>query len=106
MSDEDIEYIEEDLRLFCIQEIVVFRVFVEIVEKLENEIVVIDIVLIGYILLFLDLIESYNKEIFRLEGDILELVIKLLFRLRNEKEIEVVIVILVEIILVYEVMRF
>lgn len=40
-----------------------FWVFVEIVDKVENEIVVIDIVFIGYILLLLDVMESYYKEV-------------------------------------------
>lgn len=42
LSDEDIAYIEEDLRSPCTQEISVFRAFAEIVEKADDEIVVID----------------------------------------------------------------
>lgn len=41
MSEEDIEYIEEDLRSPCTQEIAVFRAFAEIVKKCEDEVVVI-----------------------------------------------------------------
>ncbi len=105
MSDEDIEYIEEDLRSPCTQEIAVFRAFAEIVERSENEIVVIDTAPTGHTLLLLDSTESYNKEISRSEGDIPESVIKLLPRLRNEKETEVVIVTLAETTPVYEAMR-
>ena len=38
MTAEDMEYIEEDLRSPCTQEIAVFRAFAEIVDKAENEI--------------------------------------------------------------------
>jgi len=105
MTDEDIEYIEEDLRSPCTQEIAVFRAFAEIVEKSENEVVVIDTAPTGHTLLLLDSTESYNKEISRSEGDIPESVIKLLPTLRNEKETEVIIVTLAETTPVYEAMR-
>ncbi|MDR3594342.1 arsenical pump-driving ATPase [Clostridium sp.] len=105
MTDEDIEYIEEDLRSPCTQEIAVFRAFAEIVEKSENEIVVIDTAPTGHTLLLLDSTESYNREISRSEGDIPESVIKLLPKLRNEKETEVIIVTLAETTPVYEAMR-
>ncbi len=105
MTDEDIEYIEEDLRSPCTQEIAVFRAFAEIVERSENEVVVIDTAPTGHTLLLLDSTESYNKEISRSEGDIPESVIKLLPRLRNESETEVVIVTLAETTPVYEAMR-
>jgi arsenite-transporting ATPase len=42
MNEDDISYIEEDLRSPCTQEIAIFRVFAQIVEKAKNEIVVID----------------------------------------------------------------
>lgn len=105
MTDEDIEYIEEDLRSPCTQEIAVFRAFAEIVEKSENEVVVIDTAPTGHTLLLLDSTESYNKELSRSEGDIPESVIKLLPKLRNEKETEVIIVTLAETTPVYEAMR-
>ncbi|MDP4147540.1 MAG: arsenical pump-driving ATPase [Bacillota bacterium] len=105
MADEDIEYIEEDLRSPCTQEIAVFRAFAEIVEKSENEIVVIDTAPTGHTLLLLESTESYNREISRSEGDIPESVIKLLPTLKNEKETEVVIVTLAETTPVYEARR-
>lgn len=105
MSDEDIEYIEEDLRSPCTQEIAVFRAFAQIIERSENEVVVIDTAPTGHTLLLLDSTESYNREISRSEGDIPESLIKLLPRLRNEKETEVVIVTLAETTPVYEAMR-
>ncbi|MBU3206445.1 arsenical pump-driving ATPase [Clostridium algidicarnis] len=105
MSEEDIEYIEEDLRSPCTQEIAVFRAFAEIVEKAEEEVVVIDTAPTGHTLLLLDSTESYNKEIQRSKGDIPSSVQNLLPRLRNEDETEVVIVTLPEATPVYEAMR-
>lgn len=105
MNEEDIEYVEEDLRSPCTQEIAVFRAFAEIVEKAEEEVVVIDTAPTGHTLLLLDSTESYHKEIQRSKGDIPSSVQNLLPRLRNEDETEVVIVTLPEATPVYEAMR-
>jgi arsenite/tail-anchored protein-transporting ATPase len=105
MSEDDLEYVEEDLRSPCTQEIAVFRAFAEIVEKSENEVVVIDTAPTGHTLLLLDSTQSYNKEIQRSQGDVPESVKKLLPRLRNESETEVIIVTLAETTPVYEAMR-
>ncbi|EDU38595.1 arsenical pump-driving ATPase [Clostridium sporogenes] len=105
MSEDDIAYVEEDLRSPCTQEIAVFRAFAEIVERSENEIVVIDTAPTGHTLLLLDSTQSYNKEIQRSQGDIPESVKKLLPKLRNEEHTEVIIVTLGETTPVYEAMR-
>lgn len=105
MSGDDIAYIEEDLRSPCTQEIAVFRAFAEIVERSENEVVVIDTAPTGHTLLLLDSTQSYHKEIQRSQGDIPESVKKLLPKLRDEKETEVIIVTLAETTPVYEAMR-
>ncbi len=105
MSEEDIAYVEEDLRSPCTQEIAVFRAFAEIVDKASDEIVVIDTAPTGHTLLLLDATQSYHKEIQRSQGDIPESVKNLLPRLRDEKETEVVIVTLPEATPVYEAMR-
>ncbi|MBW6409104.1 arsenical pump-driving ATPase [Clostridium weizhouense] len=105
MSEEDIAYVEEDLRSPCTQEIAVFRAFAEIVERSENEVVVIDTAPTGHTLLLLESTESYNREIVRSKGDIPESVIKLLPKLKNDKETEVIIVTLAETTPVYEAMR-
>ncbi|MCK9310411.1 MAG: arsenical pump-driving ATPase [Bacteroidaceae bacterium] len=105
MSDEDIAYVEEDLRSPCTQEIAVFRAFAEIVEKAENEVVVIDTAPTGHTLLLLDSTQSYNQEIKRSQGDIPESAKKLLPRLRNANETEVIIITLAEATPVYEAMR-
>ncbi|MBW9150709.1 arsenical pump-driving ATPase [Clostridium estertheticum] len=105
MASEDIAYVEEDLRSPCTQEIAVFRAFAEIVDKAEDQIVVIDTAPTGHTLLLLDSTQSYNQEIKRSQGDIPESVKKLLPRLRNADETEVIIVTLAEATPVYEAMR-
>lgn len=105
MSQDDLAYVEEDLRSPCTQEIAVFRAFAELVERSEEEIVVIDTAPTGHTLLLLDSTESYHREIQRSQGDIPASVKKLLPKLRNENETEVVIVTLAETTPVYEAMR-
>ncbi|MBZ9689271.1 arsenical pump-driving ATPase [Clostridium estertheticum] len=105
MADEDIAYVEEDLRSPCTQEIAVFRAFAQIVDSAEDQIVVIDTAPTGHTLLLLDSTQSYNQEIKRSQGDIPESVKKLLPRLRNTDETEVIIVTLAEPTPVYEAMR-
>lgn len=105
MSEEDVAYVEEDLRSPCTQEIAVFRAFAEIVDKAEDQIVVIDTAPTGHTLLLLESTQSYNKEISRSQGDIPESAKKLLPRLKNADETEVIIVTLAETTPVYEAMR-
>lgn len=105
MSEDDIAYVEEDLRSPCTQEIAVFRAFAEIVDRSENEVVVIDTAPTGHTLLLLDSTQSYHKEIQRSQGDIPDSVKKLLPKLRNEKETAVIIVTLAETTPVYEAVR-
>lgn len=105
MSAEDVAYVEEDLRSPCTQEIAVFRAFAQIVEKAEEAVVVIDTAPTGHTLLLLDATQSYHKEIERTHGDIPEEVKKLLPRLRNAAETEVLIITLAETTPVYEALR-
>ncbi|WP_252232108.1 arsenical pump-driving ATPase [Clostridium sp. ZBS15] len=105
MSEADIEYVKEDLRSPCTQEIAVFRAFADIVERSENEVVVIDTAPTGHTLLLLDSTESYHREIQRSEGDIPKSVKKLLPKLRDQKQTEVIIVTLAETTPVFEAVR-
>lgn len=105
MTAEDMEYIEEDLRSPCTQEIAVFKAFAEIVDKADNEVVVIDTAPTGHTLLLLDATQSYHKEVERTQGNIPDSVGKLLPRLRNPQETEVVIVTLPEATPVFEAER-
>lgn len=104
LSEEDIAYIEEDLRSPCTQEIAVFRAFAEIVEKADDEVVVIDTAPTGHTLLLLESTESYDKEIQRTKGETPESVKRLLPRLKSA-ETEVIIVTLPEATPVYEALR-
>ena len=104
LSGEDIAYIEEDLRSPCTQEIAVFRAFAEVVEKADDEIIVIDTAPTGHTLLLLESTENYDREIRRTKGETPESVKHLLPRLKG-KETEVIIVTLPEAKPVYEAMR-
>jgi arsenite-transporting ATPase len=105
MSDDDVAYIEEDLRSPCTQEIAVFRAFAEIVDKAENEVVIIDTAPTGHTLLLLDSTLSYHREVQRTKGETPISVQRLLPRLRDDKQTEVVIVTLPEATPVFEAMR-
>ena len=96
MSDEDLEYVKEDLRSPCTQEIAVFRAFADVVDKADSEVVVIDTAPTGHTLLLLDSTESYNQEIEKNQGNVPESAKKLLPRLKNSDETEVLIVTLAE----------
>lgn len=104
MSDEDISYVEEDLRSPCTQEIAVFRAFAEVVEKANDQVVVIDTAPTGHTLLLLESTQNYNHEIERTKGEIPESVKRLLPRLKSN-ETEVLIVTLPEATPFYEASR-
>ncbi|MGI6151702.1 MAG: arsenical pump-driving ATPase [Christensenellales bacterium] len=105
MSEDDVAYIEEDLRSPCTQEIAVFRAFAEIVDKAEESTVVIDTAPTGHTLLLLDATQSYHREVKRTQGEVPESVKKLLPRLRNADETAVILVTLAEATPVYEALR-
>ncbi|MGI6175163.1 MAG: arsenical pump-driving ATPase [Christensenellales bacterium] len=104
MSDDDIAYVEEDLRSPCTQEIAVFRAFAQIVEKADDRVVVIDTAPTGHTLLLLESTQSYHHEIERTKGEIPEAVKQLLPRLKSN-ETEVIIMTLPEATPVYEALR-
>lgn len=105
MSDDDLEYIKEDLRSPCTQEIAVFRAFADIVDRADDEVVVIDTAPTGHTLLLLDSTESYNTEIEKNQGNVPKSAKKLLPRLKNSDETEVLIVTLAEPTPFYESVR-
>lgn len=105
MDADDVAYVEVDLRSPCTQEIAVFRAFAEIVDKSENEIVVIDTAPTGHTLLLLDSTQSYAREVERSSGEVPMSIQKLLPRLQNGNETEVLMVTLPETTPVYESMR-
>ena len=105
MSQDDIDYIMEDLNSPCTQEIAVFRAFAEQVEKAKDGVVVIDTAPTGHTLLLLNSTESYHKELKRSNADIPDSVVNLLPQLKNQNETEVVIVALPEATPVFEALR-
>ncbi|RAZ81393.1 arsenical pump-driving ATPase [Planococcus halotolerans] len=105
LSAEELAYLQEDLESPCTEEIALFQAFAAVVEKSENEIVVIDTAPTGHTLLLLDSTEAYHKEMSRSTGDVPENVKKLLPRLRNPEETGVVIVTLAEATPVLEATR-
>ncbi|WP_249869583.1 arsenical pump-driving ATPase [Oceanobacillus saliphilus] len=105
LNDDEIAYLQEDLESPCTEEIAVFRAFADVVERSEQEIVVIDTAPTGHTLLLLDSSEAYHKEMSRSTGDTPESVKKLLPRLRNPEETGVVVVTLPEATPVFEATR-
>lgn len=105
MSSEELDYVEEDLRSPCTQEIAVFRRFAEIVATVDCDVVVIDTAPTGHTLLLLDSSKSYAKEVERTSGEVPESVRRLLPVLQDPEQTEVVMVTLPENTPVYESMR-
>ncbi|WP_078551239.1 arsenical pump-driving ATPase [Bacillus alkalicellulosilyticus] len=105
VDEEGLAYLEEDLQSPCTEEIAVFQAFAKVVEEAEDCFVVIDTAPTGHTLLLLDATQSYQKEVERTGADVHPSVQKLLPRLRNEKETDVVIVTLPEATPVYEASR-
>ena len=81
-----------------------FCAFAEVVEKADDQIVVIDTAPTGHTLLLLESTQSYNHEIQRTKGEIPASVARLLPRLKSS-ETEVLIVTLPEATPVYEALR-
>lgn len=105
MSEDDLAYVEEDLRSPCTQEIAVFRAFAEIVAKSQDETVVIDTAPTGHTLLLLESTQSYNRQIENSGGDVSDAAKALLPRLEDPDYTEVVIVTLPETTPFFEAQR-
>jgi arsenite-transporting ATPase len=105
MNEDDVAYVEEDLRSPCTQEIAVFRAFAQIVDQAGERVVVIDTAPTGHTLLLLDSTLSYHREVQRTKGEIPLCVQRLLPRLRDETQTEVIIVSLAEATPVFEAER-
>lgn len=106
LSEEEVAYVEEDLKSPCTQEIAVFRRFAEIVNYAEqDDVVVIDTAPTGHTLLLLESSQNYAKEVEKTSGEVPESITKLLPRLQNHEETEVIMVTLPETTPVYESMR-
>lgn len=105
VSAADLDYIREDLRSPCTQEIAVFRAFAEIVAQTTSDIVVIDTAPTGHTLLLLNSTENYAREVQRTTGVVPQAIIDLLPRLQDPQQTEVVTVTLPETTPIYESLR-
>ncbi|MBW7572000.1 arsenical pump-driving ATPase [Caproiciproducens faecalis] len=105
MSEEDLEYVKEDLRSPCTQEIAVFRAFADIVAKSKDETVILDTAPTGHTILLLESTQSYNQQIENSGGDVSTAEKELLPRLKNPNDTEVVLVTLAEATPFYEAQR-
>ncbi|MDP2814141.1 MAG: arsenical pump-driving ATPase [Erysipelotrichaceae bacterium] len=105
MDEEQIAYVEEDLRSPCTEEIAVFKAFAKIVEKSSDQVVIIDTAPTGHTLLLLDSTMSYHKEIQRTQSDVPDSVKNLLPLLRDKNTTEVIIVALAQTTPVFEAQR-
>lgn len=105
MSEEDLEYVKEDLRSPCTQEIAVFRAFAEIVAKSREETVVLDTAPTGHTILLLESTQNYNRQIENTGGEVTDAERELLPRLKDPKDTEVIIVTLAETTPFYEARR-
>ena len=105
MSEDQVSYVEEDLRSPCTEEIAVFRAFANIVAKSNDQVVVIDTAPSGHTLLLLDSTLSYHKEVQRNQSNVPTTVNELLPKLRDPKLTEVIIVSLAQATPVFEAQR-
>lgn len=105
MDEDQLDYVKEDLKSPCTQEIAVFKAFAKIVDQAnENETIVIDTAPTGHTILLLDSSRAYSQEIERSSGDIDPATQKLLPRIQSD-ETEVVMVTLAEATPYYETHR-
>ena len=105
MPEDDLEYVKEDLRSPCTQEIAVFRAFADIVAKSRDEIVVLDTAPTGHTILLLESTQNYNQQIENSGGAVSDAEKELLTRLKDSNETEVIIVTLAETTPFYEAKR-
>lgn len=105
MDDDNLDYVKEDLRSPCTQEIAVFRAFARIVDQSKDEIVVIDTAPTGHTLLLLESTQNYAHEVKRSSGEVPESIQKLLPRLQDHEQTEVLTVTLPETTPIYESVR-
>src|SRR5699024_10403522 len=70
LDKEGIAYLEEDIRSPCTEEIAVFREFANIVERSNDEIIVIDTAQTEHTHILLDATQIYHKEMQRSTGEV------------------------------------
>lgn len=105
MSADDLDYIKEDLRSPCTQEIAVFRRFAEIIADNRSDVVVIDTAPTGHTLLLLDSTQKYAEQVKNTTGSVPKSITDLLPKLQDHQQTEIIMVTLPETTPVYESLR-
>ncbi|MCH4009871.1 arsenical pump-driving ATPase [Companilactobacillus sp.] len=105
MTEADVDYLKEDLRSPCTQEIALFTVFAQLIEQTKCDVTVVDTAPTGHTLLLLNSTEEYAEEVKRTSGKVPEAVMKLLNEVQTGKDVEIVMVTLPEATPVYETQR-
>jgi arsenite-transporting ATPase len=105
MTAADVDYLKEDLRSPCTQEIALFTVFAQLIEQTKCDVTVVDTAPTGHTLLLLNSTEEYAEEVKRTSGKVPEAVMKLLNEVQTSKDVEIVMVTLPEATPVYETQR-
>lgn len=105
MSEADIDYLKEDLRSPCTQEISLFNVFAKLIEQNKSDVTVVDTAPTGHTLLLLNSTKNYAEEIKRTSGKISQSVLNLLDEIQDSKKVEIIMITLPEATPVYETER-
>lgn len=105
MSAADLDYVKEDLRSPCTQEVALFRVFADEIANTTCEVTVVDTAPTGHTLLLLNSTEEYAAEVKRASGEVPAAMVTLLAQLREGRQVEVVMVTLPEATPIFETER-
>ncbi len=103
ISQADIDYIEEDLRSPCTQEIAFFKAFSDVMANTDaSDYVVVDTAPTGHTLLLLDSSESYHKELEKKDDHMSDSVRQVLPKIQDRSLTQMIIVTLAEATPYYE----
>lgn len=106
VTQDDIDYIEEDLRSPCTEEIAFFKSFSEVMENNnQTDYVVVDTAPTGHTLLLLNSSESYHKELEKQGNNVSDSVKTLLPKIQDKNLTQMIIVTLAEATPYYEANR-
>jgi arsenite-transporting ATPase len=102
LDEKGRKLLEEDLRSPCTEEIAVFQAFAQLVDRGEEQFIVLDTAPTGHTLLLLDAARAYHREVERTTRELPENVQKLLPRMRDPDFTKILIVTLPELTPVQE----
>lgn len=105
MGGDNVDYVMEDLKSPCTQEIATFEAFAKIVDEDDSDVLVIDTAPTGHTLLLLSSTENYAAEVKRTTGTVPAAVSRLLPRLQDPAQTATIMVTLPAATPVYETLR-